>query len=287
VVGLPYAILGNGFEIPPLTSPLPCFPGFSWASQVRANKSEHYAIEAANSVSRRMRTRSIVALRDIFDCRLRLLATLPELDHYGARCGENYIGMLRGSLVGSQVSWPREGRKKVFVYLRPDTPLAAELLAHLSQIDVAAVCVLPGFALKSLGSCLGPRMMVSNSPVSLSPIIQEADLCLSYGAEGTVALTVLQGIPQLLVPRLVESYMTARRVVEAGAGLLVERSNRRSNLATSLDQILSESSYVKAARHLTSAAAELRGDAAAGLAMKHLSVVLGDVGGRVTYGSPA
>jgi UDP:flavonoid glycosyltransferase YjiC (YdhE family) len=122
---------------------------------------------------------------------------------------------------------------------------------------------------------------------SLSPIIQEADLCLSYGAEGTVALTVLQGIPQLLVPRLVESYMTARRVVEAGAGLLVERSNRRSNLATSLDQILSESSYVKAARHLTSAAAELRGDAAAGLAMKHLSVVLGDVGGRVTYGSPA
>ena len=43
-------VIGTGFEVPPLQSPLPCFPGFSGATRENAAKAEAEVLENANRV---------------------------------------------------------------------------------------------------------------------------------------------------------------------------------------------------------------------------------------------
>jgi len=41
IAKIPTVLVGNGFELPPLTDPLPPFPGFSWAAPEKATQSEN------------------------------------------------------------------------------------------------------------------------------------------------------------------------------------------------------------------------------------------------------
>jgi hypothetical protein len=48
---IPCVLIGNGFELPPATNPLPPFPGFSWATPERAAESERIVLANANAVT--------------------------------------------------------------------------------------------------------------------------------------------------------------------------------------------------------------------------------------------
>jgi hypothetical protein len=50
----------------------------------------------------------------------------------------------------------------------------------------------------------------------------DADLCISYGAEGTMLRFLLAGVPQLISPWHVEAFMAGRKVAAAGLGLTIE-----------------------------------------------------------------
>jgi UDP:flavonoid glycosyltransferase YjiC (YdhE family) len=57
----------------------------------------------------------------------------------------------------------------------------------------------------------------------LTPL-RDADLCITYGAEGTTLRFLLAGVPQLIVPWHVETYMAARRIEALGCGLALTGS---------------------------------------------------------------
>jgi len=224
-------LIGNGFELPPATDPLPPFPGFSWATAPKAAEAESRALTTANAVLSRFGAAPLTALRDLVADSTRLFATFPELDHYGERADAQYIGPLLGRLKGApRVEWPVEGgAPKIFACLRPDTNNVQAILGALGAVDARVVCVASGFTRAQLQSFANPNVRFSLGPVDLDPLL-DADLCITYGAEGTMMRFLMAGVPQLISPWHVETYMAARRFDANELGLVLPDNSTRQSV---------------------------------------------------------
>jgi UDP:flavonoid glycosyltransferase YjiC (YdhE family) len=146
------------------------------------------------------------------------LATFPTLDHYAEREDAEYIGPLLGHLNAPSVDWPEGRGPKIFACLRPDTARAQEILAALAAITARVVCVAGGFAKAQLEPYQKNHIRYSLGPLDLQPQL-DADLCISYGAEGTMMRFLLAGVPQCISPWHVETFMAARRIEASGFGV--------------------------------------------------------------------
>jgi UDP:flavonoid glycosyltransferase YjiC (YdhE family) len=217
IAKIPTVLVGNGFELPPASDPLPPFPGFSWATAAKAATSERIAVENANSVLGIYGGAPLTALRDLVAGETRLLATFPELDHYGERSGEHYIGPLLGALEAPRVEWPPGEGPKIFACLRPDSSHAQLILATLVGMAARVICVVAGFTGAQLAGFKREHIRFSARAVDLQSL-GDADLCLTYGAEGTMLRFLLMGVPQLISPWHVETFMAVSRVEAAGFG---------------------------------------------------------------------
>jgi UDP:flavonoid glycosyltransferase YjiC (YdhE family) len=249
LVGLPYLLIGNGFEIPPATEPLPPFPGFSWATAERAAASEKLVVANAAGVAQSLRRRAIASLRELFNPAYALFATFPELDHYGTRAHTRYVGTLLGKLQTQTITWPTEcEHRKVFVCVRPDTQHVGMILESLRFIDASIVCVALGFGPKQLDPFRADHVVFSTQPVDLAPIARAADVCISYGAEGTVASFLLAGVPQVLAPLQVEAYMASRRIEALGLGLLLSDEPSTQGVVRSIETAIASAALRESAR---------------------------------------
>jgi UDP:flavonoid glycosyltransferase YjiC (YdhE family) len=228
IARIPTILVGNGFELPPLTDPLPPFPNFSWATYERVASSEKLAVAQANSVLKVFKQPTMTAIRDLFQNAIRLFATFQDLDHYGDRGGEEYIGPLLGKLNAPCAEWPEASGMKIFACLRPDTNQVEEILGALSLITARVVCVASGFTAQQLHPFKKKHIQFSSGPVHLESLF-DADLCVTYGAEGTMLRFLLAGVPQLISPWHVEAHMSARQIEAHGLGIaLRERSSKES-----------------------------------------------------------
>ena len=229
IAKIPTVLIGNGFELPPNSDPLPPFPGFSWATAAKAAESEGIAVANANAVLSTCRVGPLTSLSDLVTAETRLLATFPELDHYGERTDARYIGPLLGSLNAPRVDWPAGEGPRVFASLRPDTSHVQIILAALAGMQARVICVAPGFKGAQLAQFKKEHILFSSGPVDLQSL-GDADLCLTYGAEGTMMRFLLMGVPQLVSPWHVEAYMAARRVQAAGLGLWLSEPTAQSTV---------------------------------------------------------
>lgn len=217
IAGIPVVLIGNGFELPPEADPLPCFPGFSWATPAKAAESESAAVANANRVLTGFRAKPISALRDLTLGQAKLLSTFPEVDHYGPRPDAQYIGPLLPPLSSLRIDWPKAAGPKVFASLRPDTSQVRQILEALGELRGSVVCVTTGFSASQLEPFRKSHIQFSLQPVDLN-LMLKADLCISYGAEGTMLKFLSAGVPQLVSPWHVETYMAVRRLEAAGLG---------------------------------------------------------------------
>jgi UDP:flavonoid glycosyltransferase YjiC (YdhE family) len=249
IASRPVLLIGNGFELPPASSPLPPFPGFSWASAEQAAASEALVIEIANRVAEQMRGARLRSLRDIVAPARALLATVPELDHYGRRDGARYIGPLLQPLEGRSLDWPEAGLpKKVFALVRPDTAHAVEILTALKSLDAAIVCVTPGFSNAQLTAFRAPNVLFSAWLANLSRLTTSADLCISYGAEGTMLSFLFAGVPQLISPYHVETHMAGRRIESLGLGVSLRAPQTAESIRETIQSALSREDLASNAR---------------------------------------
>jgi UDP:flavonoid glycosyltransferase YjiC (YdhE family) len=228
IAQIPTTLVGNGFELPPATNPLPPFPGFSWASAERATQSEQIAVTNANSVLSAYGASPLEGLCQLFESTAGasphpecLLATAPELDHYGPRPTARYVGPLLGAVRAARVDWPRGSGPRIFACLRPDTRHVGAILRALAMsTDCRVICVAPGFTRELLQPHIRQHIIFTTRPVDLQPLL-DADLCVTYGAEGTMLTFLTAGVPQLIAPWHVETYMAAARIEAAGLGAAI------------------------------------------------------------------
>jgi UDP:flavonoid glycosyltransferase YjiC (YdhE family) len=221
IAGIPAIQVGNGFELPPIVDPLPPFPGFSWATAHSAAAAENTALSAANDVIKALRGPRLAALCELSDESLRIYVTFPDLDHYGRRANANYAGPILAGGRHKRVDWPDCQGPKVFASLRRDTANVNEILAALASLKAAVVCVAPDLTESQRQIIEKEHVRLSRAPVDL-PRLGDADLCITYGAEGTMMAFLSRGVPQLIFPWHVEAYMSARRMIGAGVARTIE-----------------------------------------------------------------
>ena len=157
------------------------------------------------------------------------------------------MGPLLPSLRGVRVDWPAGTGPKIFATLRPDTSHVSQILTALAGMDARVICVVDGFTSAQLEGFKRSHILFSSRPVDLTPL-QDADLCITYGAEGTTLRFLLAGVPQLIAPWHVETYMAARRIEAFGCGLALTGSQTPQSVTERVSALCAGGEYRARAR---------------------------------------
>jgi UDP:flavonoid glycosyltransferase YjiC (YdhE family) len=222
--GLPLkrAVFGTGFCSPPRTSPLPNMRTWMKVDAERLATGERNVLQTANSVLAEFGVKPLKAVADIFDVNEDFLCTFPELDHYADRGPARYWSPVFTKDHGQALQWPepRQG-KRVFAYLKPRYRDFEKILGLLRQMKGMVFVFSPGMSKAMTQKYQSPRMTIITQPVKLAAILPGCDLVICHVGHGTLAASLLAGVPLLLLPTQLEQYMAARRVLQLGAGLMV------------------------------------------------------------------
>lgn len=247
IARIPAVLVGNGFELPPRQTPLPSMRPWESIPAQRLQQSDDTVVEALNTVAKSLGGPALDCLADLFAGAPTLLASFPELDHYGVRAGEAYAGPIYFDPGGIEVDWPTSTSPRLFAYLRPSVPGFEALIKALKDLDANVICAVPGIAQSQARALSAPGLRVLTEPVALSGVLAETDLALSLGGIGTLTPFLLAGVPLALVPAVVEQYLICRRVEALGAGTIA-RDHSVVGFTALLRALLEQPCYRNAAQ---------------------------------------
>lgn len=225
-MGLRSVSVGVGFTMPPRGQPLPDLRDWERIAPQRLAAAEERVLQVANAVLAHHSAEPFARAADLLLGDTELLTTWPELDHYGrsetgdgAACPAVWFGpaFLHGA--GDAPSWPPGDGPKVFAYLKTAHAGHVEALEALAQEGCRVLCYLPEVAGGRQPPVTAPNLVYASSPASLPAVLAEAQLCVCHGGEGTVASSLLAGVPVLLLPMQLEQFLCARRIAVAGMGV--------------------------------------------------------------------
>ena len=250
---LPAAQIALGFELPPATVPLPVLRPWTAHRPADILAQEARLLEVINTLCRERGASGLDRLADLYASAAPLLATVPELDHFGAREGGQYVGPLVTLDDGEAALWPQAAHpgKRIFVYLRPG-PAAEHALAAIGRrvaadAGVQVIAVVPGLRQEMAAQFHGERFAVYVNPVR-ARIALAADLAITNGGHGMTAAALLAGVPLLALPTHVEQWLLAKRVQQLGAGVFLNPNQVETGFAAALGAMLTDDKYRQAAR---------------------------------------
>lgn len=246
-LGLPVMMFSNGFTVPPRCNPMPNMRPWIPVPTAPLAAMDLQAAQSMNWVLQRYGGAPLASVADLFDVAEETLLSFPELDHYADRGPARYWGCLP-SAGGEPVSWPPSPAPKVFAYLRPEVVLAEPLLKALSGRAANALVYFPGVSRDARERWSGPGLAFLDQPADLAQLARDADLGITYGSLATTTAFLLAGRPVLLLPGHLEQFLVARRVVEMGAGELVNPESPPADLSGTLQALLGNPAYRENAR---------------------------------------
>ena len=241
-------ITGMGFFVPPLVTPFPDLYARNPLAPAELLASEALALANINLALARRKLPALSALTDMFEADQTCLASFAELDHYRERAPCQYWGPQYVDDTGAEITWPDNGRKRIFMYLRPHLGGFERLLSQLRLLECEALILAPGIAPALMARYHSKHIRFSQSLHKLASLAGQCDLVVSYGGLGTLAPCLLAGIPLLLLPQYQEQRMMAQRVVELGAALAIERVTPATDFVAPLRQLLTHPHYREAAQ---------------------------------------
>lgn len=250
--------IGNGFAVPPDVFPWPSIRPWEDIPATRLEQA-HAAVDAVIAAALQALGQPALLGQELFGADA-LLDTFAELDHYGARASENYIGPIFAAAPDKAEGprWKTPERRKVLAYLRPDVPGFAAIMAVLRAADVETVAVVPGLPVKEAKRLAGPHLGIAVRTIALQDLLESADAVLSYGSSGFVTESLLAGKPLLLQPHSVEHYLIARRAESLGAGELIGPDIAPESIAAKLEQVFDEPAFAECARAFAARHADWR-----------------------------
>ncbi|EAQ04197.1 hypothetical protein OB2597_08644 [Pseudooceanicola batsensis HTCC2597] len=226
-LSLRFAVLGSGYDNPPLADPMPAFDAAAPIDLVRSQEAR--VVATANAVLERFGAPSVARFRDILEGEASILTTWEVTDHYVARGRLHpdhppYLGHLPGLDRGAPRDWRGRPGPRIFAYLRPGTPPAAAGLAALMQMGPEADVVLaaPGISDSDRSRLAQRGVQVEAGPVQLARLLSDCDLGISHASNGVGASFLTAGVPQIGLPGHREQGMFARAIAHHGLGLGVE-----------------------------------------------------------------
>lgn len=225
-VGRPFRkiAVGTGFTHPPLPLPGAPFAPFSTTTLnadllSRLVADDAWLLSLVNQARTRLQWAPMPSLADIYrqvdEC---FLMTWPELDHFGARPGQPYLGTLLPAVHPPPV-WPAGSGPRVFGYLQ-NFPSLDKLLRGLQAAGVRALLWVTDLPQALRQTYASERIIFLERLVDLRGVAAQADGAITHANHGTVSSLMIAGLPQLLIPRHQEQLQLAHRLVEQGSALI-------------------------------------------------------------------
>jgi UDP:flavonoid glycosyltransferase YjiC (YdhE family) len=215
---LPRVTYGNGFFVPPRSTPLPPFRFDAPVDLARLARTEQSVLANVNGALPRFGAKPLARLAELFEADEHFICTFPELDHYGTRETSGYWGPRVRFDRGTDIAWPEGPGKRIFVYVKTNLPLLDPLLEVLAASPHRVVAYIPGLDEGRRRKFASRRRIVSDKPVKLERFLRECDLLVSHGGEISVG-ALMYGVPSLVFPTHYEQYATACRLEQLQTGV--------------------------------------------------------------------
>lgn len=247
-LGLPVMLFSNGFTVPPRLRPLPNMRPWQQFPEAQLLVLEDHALASVNRVLQHFDKPALAALHQLFDVEEEALITYPELDHYDNRGPAQYWGSLPNAAIGLAPPWPAVPGRRIFAYLRPETPHAEAALQAMHRLAQPTVIYFPGLPAAFRQKWQAPHMVFVAEPVDVERAAREAEVAITYSSLATTTAFLIAGKPLLLLPSHLEQFLLAKRVVEMGAGQSISAEQQADNLPQLLADLLDNPAYVENAR---------------------------------------
>lgn len=241
--------LSTGFECPPDITPFPLFRPWLKLSEEDRLTRERQLLSNLNAVCTRQGAAQFSSLQKALNPDLSLMATLPELDHYGNRKGANYIGPMYTLEDGLTCNWPAHPGIRIFAYIRP-YPELPHMLDALRNSMANVLAVVPGISAEKIAEYSSERFRIFSEQLKLAHLMQDMDLAITHGGHGLAGAFLIQGVPTLTVPTNIEQWMVSNRLVRLGIGNQITRNRVKVDFAGCLSQMIGSSIYGDRARSI-------------------------------------
>ena len=247
-MGLPVMLFSNGFTVPPRLRPMPNMRPWQNFPEAQLLGLEDHALTSINKVLQQFGQPALSALHELFDVEEEALITYPELDHYANRGPARYWGSLPNAAIGIAPPWPAVQGKRIFAYLRPETPHADAALQVLNRLGQPAVIYFPGLPDGLKNRWQAAHMAFVTEPVDIERAAREADVAITYSSLATTTAFLMAGKPLMLLPSHLEQFLLARRIVEMGAGRVLSAEQPANDLPQFMLDLLNNPGFAENAR---------------------------------------
>lgn len=248
LLGLPRAVIGSAFNVPPDTAPTPNMRPWVDVPAARLADSDARVVAVINA-SLPAGAAPFAEIREIFSGAGRFLAGVPELDPHGANDPEHYLGLHTVSTGTAEPRWPDGDGPKIFFYLHADYAHADRALQALAASGVRTlVCVMgPVEAFRSRFS--GSGLDFAPGLLDMAQVVAGCDLCICHGNVGTTLGMLAGGKPVLALAKQLENFQLGRALERIGAGrVVVAEGNAAPDIAGPLQDMLTNPDYAAKAR---------------------------------------
>lgn len=247
-LSIPVMQYSFGFTVPPKRSPLPNMRPWTPIPDQQIQEVDRTALTSINAVLARFDCQALPSLANLFDVAEETLVTFPELDHYPDRGPASYWGSLPSAGAGKPATWPSVGQGRCFAYLRPESPHHEAALAALHALEISALVFAPGLPPATAKRFAAPHLKFLDGPADMEQMVREADVAITYASLATTTAFLLGGKPLLVLPGHLEQFLVARRVVDMGAGILVNPELPPGDLRGPLASLFNNANYRDNAR---------------------------------------
>jgi UDP:flavonoid glycosyltransferase YjiC (YdhE family) len=148
---------------------------------------------------------------------------------------------------GTEPRWPEGEGKKLFVYIKPNSPAFRPLFAVLEKADFRTLWFAPGISPDLTARLTSPSLGIVREPIDISAVAKSAYAAILHGGHGTTAAMLLGGVPLLMLPEHIEQLLLARNVAALGAGTALNANSMTPELARTLEQPIRHARFRAAA----------------------------------------
>jgi len=237
-LNLPSTLLGNGFFAPPAEQPLPSLTPWLDTQPEFLTHIEDNVLRVINSILSHFDATTLDYFYQLFEVKENFLCTLPELDHYNNREPDAYWGPLFDMTTGVPAHWPKNQKKHIFIYTKSSYVLLHNLLTSLEGIDADILVHCSGMDEKTIRRYSTNNVRFSAHPIQLQSIENQADLVICHAGHGTVAASLLMGIPLVLLPTQLEQLMTASKLSHLKLAGFIGMKDKQPDFVPLIESIL-------------------------------------------------
>lgn len=217
-LGIPVANCSYGFVVPPILTPFPSFrTDLKFTSEILL-RNEAAVLLILNEALEKLKLPGFKTLQQPFEAALHSVLGYQETDQYEVARPEPYLGFPDSSQ-GDKPQWPADNNPKIFAYLRPFKDLGVVLTA-LQKSSANVIVRVGTISPNKLKQFERPGMVITDRRIHMGEAARSCDAFINYASHGTTVEMLLAGKPGLLFPSNIEGQITARRVLQMGAGII-------------------------------------------------------------------